>query len=207
MDRFGCSSSSRARWLAGRWLAAWLMIAGAVGSAAAQETASQTVPRVGLAELTGTPGSSLMMPFYFTPDPKMPLRSVTAEIEYVSNNLSFQKSSLGLAAEQVNAKIETSVTEGSPDDKGLKRSKLRVTATLPDPAPPEGLPEGLLAYLLFQVSLDAKPFIIRLVPTVVAAEAVGNAPVAVAAIGTETGLVRVEALDVMPEATCFFFSH
>ena len=179
-----------------------------VAAAAQQKPATpEVVPRVSLAELGGTPGANMMMPLYFTPDPKTPVRSLTLDIEFVSNNLKFQKASKGTAAETVNADITTSITEGKPDDKGVTRSTLHLTATIRDASNKTGLPDGLLAYLLFQISLDAKPFAIKLVPTVVEADGVGDPPAKVSKVGTESGLVMVQVLDVMPEATCFFFTH
>jgi len=195
------------RWLVGGSIALIAAAHLASVSLQAQSTSSGTVPRVGLAELSGTPGSSLMMPLYFTPDPKAPLHSISVDIEFVSNNLQFQKASKGVASEQANAEIVTSVTDGQPDDKGITRSKLHVTASLTGPTPKEGLPDGLLAYLLFQISLDAKPFSIKLTPAVVSAEDMSTPPKKIANVGTEPGLVVVQLLDVMPEATCFFFSH
>jgi len=147
----------------------------------------------------------LMIPFYFTPDPDKPLRSVTVDIDYVSNNLKFQKASKGVAADQAGAEITTNLTDGTPDDKGITRSTLRVTASLGQGNATQGLPDGLLAYLLFQISLDAKPFAIKLNTTVVSAEDLKNQKLA--KMAAEPGLVVVEVLDVMPEATCFFFSH
>jgi hypothetical protein len=200
------------RLLAVLWVAAgvWLLsVSPGLHAAAVQDKqpSSETVPRVALAEITGTPGANLMMPFYFTPDPKAPLRSVTVDIEFVSNNLKFEKASNGTAADQAGAAIATSVTEGKADDKGVTRSKLRVTASIADPNTKEGLPDGLLAYLLFQITLDAKPFAIKLIPTVVEAQDIQNPSKKMAKVGADPGLVMVEVLDVMPEATCFFFTH
>jgi hypothetical protein len=196
----------------------WLAVVGALFpmpralQAEALQSVSGQVPRVSLAEIRAIPGASLMMPVALTPDPKNPLRSLTVDIEFVSNSLTFQKTSPGLAAELVNAKIQANLTEGEPDDKGLKRAKLRVTASLPEPNPKEGLPDGLLAYLLFEVSKDAKPFAIKLTPSVVSAEDLSTPPKKVASVGTEPGLVTVEALDAVydrlaPQVACFFFSH
>jgi hypothetical protein len=176
-------------------------------SLAQQPAANEVVPRVALSELSGTPGSSLMMPLYFTPDPKNPVRSITVDVDFVSNNLKFDHASKGTAADQAGAEITTAMTEGKPDDKGVARSKLRVTAAISDQNSKAGLPDGLLAYLLFQISLDAKPFAIKLLPTVVDATDVQTPPKKVAKVGTEPGLVVVQVLDVMPEATCFFFTH
>jgi hypothetical protein len=196
-----------ARLLAMISLAAALSLAPALTFA--QTAGSDKVPRVSLSEITGTPGASLMVPFYFTPDPKTPLRSIGVDIEYVANSLQFQKHSRGAAAESANVEITTSVTEGNPDDKGIKRSTLHLKAELAGQAPATGLPDGLLAYLLFQISLEAKPFAVKMTTTVTSAESLATPPkpVEIAGIGREDGLVIVNALDVMPEATCFFFTH
>ena len=177
--------------------------------ASAQQAGPGKVPLVSFAEITGTPGASLMVPFYFTPDPQKPLRSIAVDLEFVSNNLKFQKASRGAASEQAGVEIATDVTEAKPDDKGITRSTLHVEAALTEANSKQGLPDGLLAYLLFQISLDAKPFAIKLTPKVTAAEDLATPPkkVDVAQVGAEPGLVVVQVLDVMPEATCSFFTH
>jgi hypothetical protein len=180
--------------------------------AAALQAPSQRVPRVSLGEVRAVPGASVMMPLVLTADPKNPLRSLTVDIEFVSNSLIFQKTSKGLAAELVNADVQANLTESKPNGMGLKRAKVRVTASLPDPSPKEGLPDGLLAYLLFQVSQEAKPFLIKLTPTVVGAEDLSTPPKKVGNVGTELGQVAIESADAVydrlaPQVACFFFSH
>ena len=117
-----------------------------------------------------------MVPLYFTPDPRAPLRSITVDIDYVSNSLKFQKASRGVVTEQVGADLSTTLTDGKPDARKITRSKLRVAVAIPERDPKQGLPEGLLAYLLFQVSTDAKAFAIRLNTSVVSAETIQNPP-------------------------------
>ena len=196
----------------------WLAVAWALHSmppqlqAAALQSVSEQTPRVSLAEIDGTPGASLMMPLSLTPDPKNPLRSLTVDIEYVSNSLIFQKASRGLAAELANADIQSNLTESKPDDKGLKRAKLRVTASLPEPNPKEGLPQGLLAYLLFQVSPDAKPFLVTMTPTIVSAYDLSTPPKEVTNVVTKPGSVSIDDLGdrydrLAPAVACFFFTH
>ncbi len=195
----------------------WLAVAGALSpmplhlKAAVLQSGSEQVPRVSLGEVSTTPGASLMVPLALTPDPENPLRSLTVDIEFVSKSLIFQKTSPGMAAELVNADIQATLTEGEPDDKGLKRAKLRVAASLPESNPKEGLPEGLLVYLLFQVSPDAKPVRIKLTPTVVSAQDLSIPPKKVANVAAEPGLVVVESLDTLYERlapmACFFFMH
>ncbi len=195
----------------------WLAVAGALSpmplhlKATVLQSGSEQVPRVSLAEVSTTPGASLMVPLTLTPDPENPLRSLTVDIEFVSKTLIFQKISPGMAAELVNADIQANLTEGELDDKGLKRAKLRVAASLLESNPKEGLPEGLLVYLLFQVSPDAEPVRIKLTPTVVSAGDLSIPPKKVANVAAEPGLVVVESLDTLYERlapiACFFFMH
>ncbi|MSO18991.1 MAG: hypothetical protein EXQ56_00765 [Acidobacteria bacterium] len=161
-------------------------------------------PRVAVGEITGTPGSMLMLPLYYTPDPKMPVKEITVDIDFVSNTLKFQKLSPGVAAEESGADVKGVVTEGKTDDKGVTRSKLTVTAALPDAKAAAGLPDGLVAYLLFQVTLEAKPYAVRMNTIVTSAKDPASKPVKVNA---QNGLVVMELMDMMPEATCFFFTH
>ena len=180
--------------------------------ASAQQPASEQVPRVSLGSIKGTPGASLMIPVTLTVDPKSPMRSLAIDIEYVSNSLSFEKATLGIGAELANVKVEANATEGKPDDKGVKRSKLRLAASLADPPAKEGLPGGVLAYLLFQLAPEAKAFTIRLVPAVVSAEDLSTPPKRIAKVGAEPGQVAVEdpaaIYDRMaPQVACFFFTH
>jgi hypothetical protein len=174
---------------------------------ASKESSTEAVPRVSLDEIMGSPGASLMIPFYYTPDPKEPLRSIAADVEFVSNHLKFQKFSRGVIPDDVSAEITTNLTEGKPDDKGVIKSKLHVTVSLTDKNPKKGLPEGLLAFLLFQVTMDAKPFTIKLTPSIVSGEDLNNPPRKIAKITGVPGTVVVEIPDLLPEATCFFFSH
>jgi len=172
--------------------------------AAVKEEPPPPPPRVAVGEISGTPGSSLMLPLYYTPDPKVPVKDISVEVEFVSNTLKFEKLSPGVAAEETGATVKGSVVEGKPDDKGIARSKLTITAALPADKAAAGLPDGLLAYLLFQVSLEAKPFAIRMVTKVNFANDPQSKPVKVNA---QNGLVTLEMMDMMPEATCFFFTH
>lgn len=168
---------------------------------------SKAVPRVSLSQITGNPGSSLMVPFYYTADPKIPLRSLKVDIEFVSNHLEFQKAAPGVFPKDVIADITANVTKGTPNAKGIVRSTLHLSVALKGKNLRKGLPDGLLAFLLFQVTMDAKPFSIKLEPKVIAAEDLHTPPRKVANIAAVPGKVVVSIPNVMPEATCFFFSH
>src|SRR5690349_19545979 len=59
--------------------------------AAVKEEPPPPPPRVAVGEISGTPGSSLMLPLYYTPDPKVPVKDISVEVEFVSNTLKFEK--------------------------------------------------------------------------------------------------------------------
>jgi hypothetical protein len=178
--------------------------AAAGGKQEAAKSSGSGAPKIGLDEITGSPGASLMIPLYYTPAANEPMRSLTVDIEYVSSHLKFQKAAAGVIPEDLKVDISTNVTDGAPDAKGTVRSKLRVSVSV-DKSSTKPLPEALLSYLLFQVTMDAKPFVIKMTPSLVSAEEMNNQKVA--KFNFEPGTVTVETPDLLPEATCFFFNH
>ena len=181
----------------------------------APQAGSEHAAQVALAGVKALPDASVMVPLSFTPDSKNGLRALTVEIDYVSNSLAFEKLSPGLAAEMANVGVQASLSESTPNDNGLKRTKVRITLSLQAPEPKEGLPEGLLVYLLFHVAQNAKPLTIKLTPTVVAAEDLSTPPKKIAGISAEPGWVVIENPDALesiapelkPDVGCFFFTH
>lgn len=178
-------------------------------AAAQQENGDEEagVPRVAVGEINGNPGSGLMVPLYFTPDPDRPLRSLTVELDYVSNSLQFRNAASGTAIEQVGATLNATLTDGEPDENNLTRSRLRIDVEIPESQAGQGIPDGLLSFLMFDVSVEARPFAIRLNTNVVSAQTAETPSQTITDVSTLPGLVVVELVDMMPEATCFFFTH
>lgn len=173
-------------------------------------------PEVELGEAQGHPGGSVMVPLSLTPGKAGPLGTLTLEIEYVSNSVMFDKVSLALAMELADAQLQANVSEGKPNDKGLPMAKLKAVASLKVPAPKEGLPEGVLGYLVFQIKDTAKPFTIKLTPLEIAAEDISKPPKKVAGVVARPGAITIEiphetgediAPELNPEVGCFFFTH
>jgi len=191
-------------------LGAMLSLLGLLGtqSACAQEATPQTPdpPYVSIGTVDGSPGASLIVPVYYTADPKTAIRSVTLELEFVSNNLEFQDATKGVVDED-RLEVSNTLTKGSPDSKGVTRSKLRLTATLKEDKSAEGLANGLIAYLMFQLSAEAKPFVITLTPTIIAAEDTEKPSKKVTSLKAQPGSISVLSADVTPEMSCFFFTH
>ena len=169
--------------------------------------AASRLPRVAVGEIGGNPGSNLMVPLYFTPDPNRPLRSLTVELDYVSNSLKFQNAAAGTAVQRSGATIKTTLTDGTPDQNDVMRSTLRIDVEIPEGEAGKSIPDGLLSFLMFRVSDEARSFAIRLNTSVVSAQTAQNPSQSVADVGTLPGMVVVEQGDMLPEQTCFFFSH
>lgn len=203
---------------AGAWRLPGLLAAGLLlalllpALPAVAQSEAEKLPRVSLGEVKGTPGSSAMMPLSLKTAPGRPLGSLSLEIEFVSKSLIFQKISRGIAAEFAEAEIQAGVAREQTDDNGLKHVTLRVSASLPDPPPESGLPDGLLAYLIFDILPEAQPFRIRLTPSTIDASDLSSPPRRFSDVGAEPGLVVIESdaavFDRMaPAVACFFFSH
>src|SRR5262245_25510029 len=94
-------------------------------------------PYISLGQVDASPGASVIVPLYFTPNTNAPVGAFTAEIEFVSNNLRFEDASKGVVNEDA-LRIANSITTSEPDDKGVKRSRLRLTVSL-DGKPKQGL--------------------------------------------------------------------
>ncbi len=169
--------------------------------------ASEDVPHVTVGEVTGIPGAIVLVPLYYTPDPNISLRTLTVEIDYVSISLQFQSVASGFVTEKAGADVEAILSEGAPEDQGIARSKLRVMVSLTDKQPSKGLPGGLLAYLTFRISTDAKPFAIKLNPFVVSAEEVRDSLQKITKVHAQPGTVVVQVGEMTPLAGCFFFMH
>lgn len=172
----------------------------------AQSSGAGGVPRIALGEISGSPGASLMIPLYYIPSANEPLRSFAVDIDYVSVHLKFQKAALGLIPDNIKAEVTSNVIDNLPDEKGTIRSRVHVAVSV-DKNTPQGLPAGLLSYLLFDVTLDAKPFKITLNPAVVSAEALKDTAKKPVKVSVVAGTVVVVVPDTLPETTCFFFSH
>jgi len=163
-------------------------------------------PFVSVGQVEGSPGASLIVPVYFTPDPQTAIQSFTVDIEFVSNNLQFQDVSKGIVDPE-GLEVSSSLAKGTPDSKGVTRSKLRLTVALKAEKSNQGLAGGLLAYLMFNLSIEAKPFVIMLTPTIISAEDTRKPARKVSNLGAQPGSISVLSLDVTPEMSCFFFTH
>jgi len=170
-------------------------------------SALEGVPRVSLGEITDAPGASVRVPLSYTRDPKTPLRSLALQIDYISNDIEFQKAEPDPVAEKAGAEVEVTITKGTPDDKGVVRSQLRITVSLKKQQSENGLPQGLLAKLVFRISSQATIASVILKPSVLSAEDIQALPPRVAKVNAKAGRIVVVPAEIIQQVTCFFFTH
>ncbi|MEE8176413.1 MAG: hypothetical protein V3T65_00280 [Acidobacteriota bacterium] len=161
--------------------------------------------RVTLGSSSGTPGTSLVVPIYFTPGRELQVGRLKLDVNFVSTNLKFSKLDPGIAAELGNVDISTEVQVGK-NEKGLETTTLSITASFPSGEPSEkGIPAGLLGYLTLRIEEDGRPASITLRTSAEGSFLGSNEPLA--DLRSFDATVDVLAPGTQPIVACFFFTH
>ena len=142
-----------------------LLLAGLFTEASHQESgkeiekepvASSKTTQVTLGGASGTPGTSVIVPIYFTPAEKVEVGRIKLDVNFVSRSLKYSKLVSGIAAEMGNVDLHQEIKEGK-NEQGLETSTLTVVASfLTEEPPKKGLPSGLLGYLTFEIGEEAR---------------------------------------------------
>ena len=172
-------------------------------AAAQQQAESGKTTRVTLGSSSGTPGTSVVVPLYFTPADGVEVESLKLVIDFVSKHLKYGKMDPGIAAEMGNVGLNAEVKEVQ-NEQGLENTTLTITASFPTP-PEKGIPAGLLGYLTMRINEDAVPASISLRAAAEATELKTNKPITDLLATSAT--VDVLAPGTQPLVTCFIFSH
>ncbi len=184
------------------------------GQAAAQEQPGEAeqapidpkvTSRVTLGSSSGTPGTSLVVPIYFTPAEGLQVGRLKLDVNFVSTNLKFSKLDAGIAAELGNVTINADVQVGENED-GLETTTLAITASFPPGEPPEkGIPAGLLGYLTMRIEEDGRAASITLRTSAEGSSLGSNEPLK--DLRSFDATVDVLAPGTQPLVACFFFTH
>ncbi|MBI4465414.1 MAG: hypothetical protein HY647_11975, partial [Acidobacteria bacterium] len=86
--------------------------------------------RVTLGSTAGTPGTSVVVPVYFTPAEGLQVGSLKLMVDFVSANLKFSRLDPGITAEMGNVKMNSEAKEGK-NEKGVESTTLSITASVP----------------------------------------------------------------------------
>ena len=161
--------------------------------------------RVTLGSSSGTPGTSVVVPIYFTPAQGVEVGRLELNVNYVSANLTFTKLDAGVAAEMGRVDLHSEVKEDK-NDKGIDTQALLITASFLSAEPPQkGIPPGLLGYLSLKISENGRPASISL-RTAAEANQLGTNKT-LQNVRAFEGKVDVLAPGSLPMVTCFFFAH
>ena len=189
------------------FLAVGLMLfVGLSPSAIAQQPAETTkATRVTLGSSSGTPGTSVVVPIYFTPLEGVEVGRLKLTVDFVSKNLKYSKMDPGIAAEMGKVDLNTEKKEGK-NEQDLETTTLTITASFLTPEPPDkGIPSGLLGYLTLKINDDAIAASINLKAAAEGAELKTNKPIE--NLQTTSATVDVLAPGTQPLVACFIFSH
>lgn len=193
------------------FLVAVIFLTGSLRAASRQASASQgesssnPPANVVLGGGTGSPGASVVVPIYFNPPQGKETGQLKIEVTFVSVNLKYDKVESGIASEMGDVVIKAETAAGK-NDKDVETTTLTVTATAPGTGtPPKGIPPGLLAYIMLNISEKGRPATIALLTKVQANEAGTNQPLP--NLTAADSSVEVVAPGSEPAVTCFFFSH
>jgi cohesin domain-containing protein len=169
------------------------------GAAPSKET------RIALASNSGPPGSSLVIPIYFTPAPGIAVGRLQVVVSFVSVNLKFESAERGVSAKLPNLDFSSAVAVGK-NDKGVETSTVTVVASFPASAKSaRGIPGGILGYLKLQINAKANAALIAL--RTKAEGALLGSDAALANLTTVDGQVEIAWVDAPPSVSCFFFTH
>lgn len=142
----------------------------------------------------GTPGQPISLPLYLSAPGQANIGELTLEISLPSPLLTFSEVERAFLAEQVEAKLSADVIE----------SKIRVKASVPE-GKGNPLPEGLIAFVKFKVSQEAKAGELKVLVEKVEMKDLEGKPIKTA--GKAEGQINVIPKEMAPLAGCFFYMH
>lgn len=167
-------------------------------------------PEQGLEKLTRlTIGSSsalveseVSLPLYFTAAPGLKVGSLSAEIKFPSKLLSFVKAEKSGSSEAIGAQVKAEV---SSELKGAGLSTLKLTISVPqDQWGRKALPDGVIAYLVFQLSKEAQADTEIVLQNKASALTAEEQPKRVEPVLAYEGKITVLG---EPIISCFFYMH
>ena len=180
-------------------------------AAAAQEEATPKekepvdpkATRITLGGSSGTPGTSVVVPIYFTPSEGAQAGRLKITVEFVSANLKFDKVERGIAAEMGDVDVKSDLKVGK-NDKGIETSTLTIEAAAPQ-SPKKAIPPGLLGYIQMKISESGRPANITLRAAAEGSDLASGKPLQ--NLKSYDAQVEVLAPGTQPVVACFFFSH
>jgi hypothetical protein len=170
-----------------------------------QQPVDKSATRVVLGGSSGTPGTAVVVPVYFTPGEGVQVGRLKLEVSFVSANMKFDKIERGISAEMDDVDLKSDL-KTAKNDKGVETSTLTIDAVFPtDKQGKKGISAGLLGYITLNISESGRPANITLRASAEASELGSGKPVA--NVKAQEAQVEVLAPGTQPAVACFFFNH
>jgi len=173
------------------------------GGKSAQQKLYPKITRIVLRGNSGIPGSSVVVPIYFTPAQGVAVGSIDLKVSFVSANLKFDKLQPGAGIESGDVKWESEVSTAKTPGAGIENTSLKIKI-LPSSSS-KSIPEGLLGYIILKIAETGRAAKINLATTAGATEFRSNK--GLSNVQSVDAQVEVLAPSKEPAVTCFFFSH
>lgn len=159
---------------------------------------TKTTTRITLGSSSGTPGTSVVVPIYFTPAEGVEAGHLKVEVTFVSANLKFDKVERGIAAEMGDVDLKDEL-KTAKNDQGVETSTLQVEASAK-----KAIPAGLLGYITMKINESGRPANITLRASAEGSDLNSKPITKLRAFDAQ---VEVLAPGTQPAVACFFFSH
>jgi len=182
---------------------AWLLIAIASAASAQPLTDGEQI-HVNLKAITTPVKSTFRTPLYLATEPGLTLKRIAVQVSYPKGILTFSRVEKGVLIRDDRFEAEAaSVVDAN--DATRETLKIEVRADSADGG--AVLPSGLLVYLDFAVTENAKPGLVTMQNEVVDAEASDKRQLSKAAWLAENETLTIVGTDMVPILACFFYMH
>ncbi len=172
-------------------------------AAAWPEQGPEKLTRLTIGSSSALVESEVSLPLYFTAAPGLKVGSVSAEIKFPGKPLSFVKAEKSGSSGAIGAQVKAEVSSEPKEEGGLSTLKLTISAP-EEKATREALPDGVIAYLVFQLSKEAEADTEIVLQNKASALTAEEQPKRVEPVLAYEGKITVLGAPII---SCFFYMH
>jgi hypothetical protein len=183
--------------------AAWFLIAMASAASAQPLTGGKQI-HVNLKAVTTPVKSTFRTPLYLATEPGLTLKRIAVHVSYPKGMLTFSSVEKGALIRDDRFEADAASVV---DAKDATRETLKVEVRANSAAGDAVLPSGLLVYLDFAVTENAKPGLVTMENEVVDAEASDKRQLSKGSWVAENETLTIVGTDMVPILACFFYMH
>jgi hypothetical protein len=161
---------------------------------------SQESTHVVISPTAGLPGQEISLPIYLEAATGVEVGSITLDLVFPNQLISFVTVQGSLVSEMVGAEITAEVRADAEDQ---SKSVLEVTLSIPETGSRQAIPDGLLGFVTVQLAEDAQLDSQIVLKTRGSAMTTGPPPRPVGALTIHDGVISVGEVVF----ACFFYMH